>query len=159
MKIEEYGYVITNLGKLNKDKSNYQDFATYPLHCGLPRLKSDSLALHYAISVHGFNMITVKENNLSIHVITNIKSSQDSNNLFFYKQFMPAFFIEKTKVYQSQDHTKFIFSMLYQRINAINPYFDKGVGENHPYRELEAYCKKHFGFIDLTARTEVEAGR
>jgi hypothetical protein len=159
MKIEEYGYVITNLGKLNNDKSNYQDFATYPLRCGLPRLKSDGLALHYAISVHGFNMITIKENYLSIYVTTKIKSYKDLNNNIFHKQFIPAFFIEKAKAYQSQDHTKIFFSVLYQRINAINPYFDKGVGENHPYRELEAYCKKHFGFIDLTARTEMEAGQ
>lgn len=161
MKIEEYGYVITNLGKLSKDKSNYQDFATYPLRCGLPKLKSENLALHYAVSIHGVNLITIKENNLSIHVNTNISSSRDRSvlqPLVLQKQFIPAFFIEKTKLYHSQDHTQFIFSMLYQRIQAISPYFDKG-WDAHPYRELETYCKKHFGFIDLTARTEREAGR
>lgn len=156
MKIDQYGYIVKSIGPQGSEKNNWQSFDAYPLKMGLPILQSDNLALHYIISMHGLPYITVKENNLSIHVMTQFwKSAQDAA---FANKFIAPLFIEKTKHYRNYNHTKFIFTVLFDRINAINPTYDKAYA-NHPYRELEKYCRTKFGFIDWTARTEIEAGR
>lgn len=158
MKINEYGYQVINEGKNKMSSANYQEFETYPLRLGLPQLKSQNLALHYNIAFHGFKLITVKENNMSIHVTTNMYSNKDLNTSQWPTIFIAPFFIEKTKLYQTHNHTQFIFSMLFQKANTTKPHYEKG-WNNHPYKELEAYCQKHFGLIDWSARTEKEAGR
>lgn len=164
MKMEEYGYLVTNVGKYSADQNNYQDFETYPLKLGLPTLKTDNVALHYKISLHGEEYVTIKENNISLHILTHIDSKPLTMPIGtppFFKiknNFIAPFFIEKTKNFKAHNATQFIFSMLFKRIDRINPVFDKAYS-HHPFRELEAYCKKHFGFIDLSARSEIEAGR
>lgn len=164
--MEDYGYIVTNVGKYNSDSNNYQDFNSYPLKLGLPKLNSDNAALHYAISIHGQQFILIKENNISIHVHTNMYTKEPmlkagANGPQWGPlpiKFIPPFFIEKTKAYKNSDHTCYVFTMLYQKIAAVNKYYDKGWGV-HPYKQLETYYQKYFKFLEWGVRTEIEAGR
>lgn len=148
MKIDQYGYTVSCFRDQFTHPST-QVFSDYKLHLGLPILNPSCLSLHYTISIHGAQIIIIKESQTSVLVSTYLPSSADANSILWHRKVIAPFFIEKNKAYKAATHTQFILETIFHRLGEA--------ATTQVYQDFKTYCQKHFQIQTPNPRGEAEA--